>query len=64
MIIGYVSGNMVLVYAGDRVTADVRVIESNAFAVENAFITGESAPLSLTTATAQVPCKIRLISLL
>ncbi len=44
-----VPGDVVLLDAGDKVPADVRVIKANALQVEEAALTGESVPVSKNT---------------
>ena len=41
-----VPGDLVLLEAGDAVPADCRLVEAHSFAVNNAALTGESAPVS------------------
>jgi magnesium-transporting ATPase (P-type) len=44
-----VPGDVVLVEAGDRVPADLRLIEARGLTVEEAILTGESVPVSKST---------------
>ncbi|MFM1816730.1 MAG: hypothetical protein RLZ98_3425 [Pseudomonadota bacterium] len=45
-----VSGDIVLIEAGDRVPADLRLIEARGLKAEEAILTGESVPVDKTTA--------------
>jgi Ca2+-transporting ATPase len=45
-----VPGDLVLVEAGDRVPADLRVVEAHVLRTQEASLTGESAPVDKTTA--------------
>ncbi|MEC5324923.1 cation-transporting P-type ATPase [Aurantimonas sp. A3-2-R12] len=47
-----VPGDIVLVEAGDRVTADLRLIEARSLKAEEAILTGESVPVDKGTAPA------------
>lgn len=44
-----VAGDIVVINAGDKIPADVRIVETHAFAVDNASLTGESIPITLTS---------------
>src|SRR5699024_9321645 len=46
-----VIGDVVTMKAGDRVPADIRLIEANALQIEEAILTGESAPVNKQTNT-------------
>ena len=46
-----VPGDVVILEAGDAISADCRIIECNSMKVEEAAITGESLPISKTTET-------------
>ncbi|XP_017492512.1 PREDICTED: sodium/potassium-transporting ATPase subunit alpha-1-like [Rhagoletis zephyria] len=48
-----VVGDIVFCQAGDRIPADVRVIQSNCFKVDNSSITGESEPILRTVEQAK-----------
>eukprot|EP01138_Halocafeteria_seosinensis_P006243 gb/GECG01006384.1/.p1 GENE.gb/GECG01006384.1/~~gb/GECG01006384.1/.p1 ORF type:complete len:1125 (+),score=117.90 gb/GECG01006384.1/:1-3375(+) len=51
-----VKGDIVLVQGGDRVPADLRIIQSNKLKVEASSVTGESAPIQCTVeATSDIP---------
>lgn len=55
-----VDGDLVDMKFGDRIPADVRIIESHGFKVDNSPITGESEPLTRTTdCTNQNPLETR-----
>jgi calcium-translocating P-type ATPase len=57
-----VPGDMVLLEAGDRVPADLRLIESRALAVDEAVLTGESVAVekNIAALTAELPLGDRL----
>ena len=44
-----VVGDLVLLAAGDRVSADLRVIESHALLIDTSLLTGESVPVAAST---------------
>jgi len=44
-----VFGDIVMVNGGDKVPADIRILHSNSFKVDNSSLTGESEPQSCTT---------------
>ena len=50
-----VRGDIVLLAEGDRVPADMRLIESSNFMVDESMLTGESAPVSKHSALGQEP---------
>jgi Ca2+-transporting ATPase len=45
-----VPGDVVILEAGDRIPADLRVIESSALCADESLLTGESSPVTKTTA--------------
>lgn len=47
VVAGLVPGDVVLLTGGDRVPADVRILASSNFRVENSSLTGESALVAL-----------------
>ncbi|WP_448581613.1 HAD-IC family P-type ATPase [Thermaurantiacus sp.] len=49
---GIVPGDIVLIEAGDRVPADLRLVEARGLLVDEAVLTGESVPVSKGSATA------------
>src|SRR5690606_2610635 len=53
-----VPGDMVLIEAGDRVPADLRLVRARGLRVEEAALTGESVPADKTTA--EVPAGLTL----
>ncbi len=48
--VGLVPGDIVLLEAGDRVPADLRLIESSSVCADESLLTGESAPATKSTA--------------